>query len=183
MGTLRYGMSCSVDGYVTDPGGGIGWTAPSEDAHAFVNALTRDVRVFVMGRRMFETMRVWDTWPAGSSAVEDEFAGIWRQADKIVCSDSLSTLDAPRTTLEPRLTTARLAQVVAAADGVVEVSGPTTAAEALRAGMVDDLRLFVVPRLVGGGVRALPEGASTALRLTDQRVFSDGAVYLRYARS
>ncbi len=176
-------MSCSVDGYAADADGGIGWTAPGDDAHAFVNGLTKDVRVFVMGRRMFETMRVWDTWPAGESAVEDEFAEIWRGADKIVCSDSLTALDAPRTTLEPRLTTARLAQIVAATDGVVEVSGPTTAAAALRAGMVDDLRLFVVPHLVGGGLRVLPEAARTALRLTDQRVFADGTVYLRYARA
>jgi dihydrofolate reductase len=176
-------MSCSVDGYAADSGGDIGWTAPSDDAHACVNALTRDVRVFVMGRRMFETMRVWDTWPAGESAVEDEFAEIWRGADKIVCSDSLAAVDAPRTRFEPRLTTARLAEIVAATDGVVEVSGPTTAAGALRAGMVDDVRLFVVPRLVGGGLRVLPEGARAALRLTGQQVFSDGTVYLRYARS
>ncbi len=182
MGSLRYGMNCSLDGYVATADGDIGWTAPADDAHAFVNALTRDVRTFVMGRHMFDTMRVWDTWPRGESAVEDEFADIWRDADKIVCSDTLTALDAPRTTLEPRLTTARLAEIVAATDGVVDVSGPTTAAGSLRAGMVDELHLFVVPRVVGGGLRALPDGARVDLTLVDERRFEGGTVFLRYAR-
>lgn len=176
-------MSCSLDGYVADADGAFDWAAPGEDAHAFVNGLVRDVRMFVMGRRMFETMRVWDTWPAGGSAVEEEFAGIWRVADKVVCSDTLTAADAPRTTLEPRLTTARLAEIVAATDGVVEVSGPTTAAEPLRAGLVDELYLFVVPHVVGGGLRALPDGLRLELALVDERRFADGAVFLRYGRA
>jgi dihydrofolate reductase len=176
-------MTCSLDGYVADADGSIDWTAPSDEVHTFVNALVRDVRTFVMGRRMFETMRVWDTWPAGESAVEDEFAGIWRDADKIVCSDSLTAVDAPRTTLEPRLTNARLAEIVASVDGVVEVSGPTTAADPLRAGMVNELHLLVVPHVLGDGLRALPDGARLALALADERRFDDGTVFLRYTRA
>ncbi len=175
-------MSCSVDGYVADADGNFDWAAPSDELHAFVNALVRDVRTFVMGRRMFDTMHVWDTWPAGKSAVEDEFAAFWREADKIVCSDSIIAVDAPRTTLEPRLTNARLAEIVAATDGVVEVSGPTTAAGPLRAGMVDEIHLFVGPVVVGGGLRALPDGAWLELALVDERRFPDGTVFLRYGR-
>lgn len=183
MGTLRYGiMGCSLDGYVADADGGFGWAEPSDETHAFVNTLVRDVRTFVMGRRMFETMRVWDTWPAGELAVEDEFAAIWRERDKVVCSDSLTAVDAPRTTLEPRLTNTRLAEIVAATDGVVEVSGPTTAAGPLRAGMVDEILLLIEPVVVGGGLRALPDGARLELTLVDERRFPDGAVFLRYAR-
>ena len=183
MGTLRYGMTCSLDGYVADAGGDFAWTAPSEESHLFVNALTRDVRTFVMGRRMFETMHVWDTMPSGGEVATDEFARIWQTADKIVCSDSLTGADAPRTTFEPRLTTARLAEIVAATDGVVEVSGPTTAADALRAGLVDDVRLFVVPHVIGGGLPAFPPDARLQLKLTDERRFANGTVYLRYRRA
>ncbi|AEG44398.1 dihydrofolate reductase family protein [Isoptericola variabilis] len=183
MGTLRYGvMTCSLDGYVADADGSVDFASPSEELHAFVNDLVRDTRVFVMGRRMFETMRVWDTWPTGQSAVEDDFAEIWAGADKVVCSDSLTGVEAPRTTFEPRLTTDRLGEIVAATDGVVEVSGPTTAAEALRAGMVDELLLLVTPEVLGAGLPALPDVARLHLALTDQRAFDDGTVYLRYAR-
>lgn len=182
MGTLRYAMTCSVDGYVADADGRFDWAAPTDELHAFVNDVVRDVRTFVMGRRMFETMRVWDEWPPGESAVEDEFADIWRERDKIVCSDSLPAVDAPRTVLEPRLTDARLAEIVAATDGVVEVSGPTTAAGPLRAGMVDEIYLFVAPVVVGAGLRALPAGARIDLTLVEERRFAGGTVLLRYAR-
>lgn len=180
MGTLRYGISCSLDGYVADAGGDFSWSRPTAEAHAFVNALTREVSTFVLGRRMWETMRVWDTMPLGEHPVTDEFAEIWRERDKVVCSDTLRPVDAPRTTFEPRLTNERLAEIVAAADGVVEVSGPTTAADALRAGLVADVRLFVVPHVVGGGLRAFPDGARLSLELTEERPFPDGMVYLRY---
>lgn len=182
MGTLRYAMSCSVDGYVADADGSFDWAEPTDELHAFVNGLVREVRTFVMGRRMFETMRVWDAWPAGERAVEDEFADIWRERDKVVCSDSLTGVDAPRTSLEPRLTNARLAEIVASTDGVVEVSGPTTAADPLRAGMVDEVCLFVEPVVVGVGLRALPDGARIDLALVDERRFEGGTVFLRYAR-
>lgn len=182
MGTLRFGMiTCSLDGFVNDGDGEIGWTAPSDDRHEFINRRVGDVSVFVMGRRMYEMLRVWDDWPPGQP-VEDEFAALWAQADKIVCSDTLERLDAPRTTLERRLTLDRLDQIVAATDGVIEIAGPTTAADALRAGKVDEIDLFVLPRTVGAGQRALPDGMQTMLELRESRTFSDGAVYLSYRR-
>ncbi|MFC8597697.1 MULTISPECIES: dihydrofolate reductase family protein [unclassified Isoptericola] len=183
MGTLRYGlMSCSLDGYVADGDGRFDWGAPDEEVHAFINDQVRDVRTFVVGRNMFETMRVWDTWPPGQGEAEDEFAEIWRGIDKIVCSDSLGTVDAPRTTLEPRLTPERLAQIVAATDGVVEISGPTTAAGALRAGLVDELTVRVVPYVAGSGLSLLPGGMQTSLVRADCRPLGDGSVFLSYTR-
>jgi dihydrofolate reductase len=183
MGTLRFGMiSCSLDGYVNDGHGEIGWTAPSDDRHAFINDRVRDVRCFVMGRRMYEMLRVWDDWPPGR-AVEEEFAALWARADKIVCSESIGTVEAPRTTVVPRLTPDRLDEIVARTDGVVEISGPTTAADALRSGRVDEIDLFVLPRVVGAGRPALPDGMQATLELTESKTFSDGAVYLSYRRA
>lgn len=184
MGTLRYGlMSCSLDGYVADAAGDFDWGAPDDAVHAFINDQVRDVRTFVVGRRMFETMRVWDTWPAGQSDVTDEFAEIWRGIDKIVCSDSLQAVDAPRTTLEPRLTPERLAEIAARTDGAVEVSGPTTAARALRAGVVEEMTVRVVPHVAGGGLRLLPEGMRADLTRAECVPLGDGSVFLRYTRA
>lgn len=181
MGTLRYGlMSCSLDGYVADADGGFDWTPPDEEVHGFINELVRDVRVFVVGRHMFDTMRVWDDWPPGQGEAADEFAELWKGIDKIVCSDSLTAVDAPRTSLEPRLTPDRLAEIVAATDGVVEVSGPTTAAGALLAGMVDEMTVRVVPYVAGSGLRLLPDGMRTELTRAECRPLPDGSVYLRY---
>jgi len=176
-------MSCSLDGYVADAAGGFDWGAPDEAVHAFINDGVRDVRTFVVGRRMFETMRVWDTWPPGQSQAADEFAEIWRGIDKVVCSDSLGAVDAPRTTLEPRLTTGRLAEIVAATAGVVEVSGPTTAAEALREGLVDEMTVRIVPHVAGGGLRLLPDGMRSDLVRAQCVPFDDGSVFLRYTRA
>ncbi len=173
-------MTCSLDGYVADADGGFDWGAPDEEVHAFINDQVRDVRTFVVGRRMFDTMRVWDDWPPGQGEAADEFAELWKGIDKIVCSDSLDAVDAPRTTLEPRLTPGRLAEIVAATDGVVEVSGPTTAAGMLRAGLVDELTVRVAPHVAGGGLRLLPDGWQTELVLAESRPLPDGSVFLRY---
>ncbi|WP_344249956.1 dihydrofolate reductase family protein [Isoptericola hypogeus] len=175
-------MSCSLDGYVADAEGGFDWSAPDDDVHAFINDRVRDVSTFVVGRHMFATMRVWDAWPGGQGEAADEFAEIWRGIDKIVCSDSLDAVDAPRTTLEPRLTTDRLAEIVASTDGVVEISGPTTAAEALRAGLVDEMTVRVVPHVVGSGLRLLPDGMRADLDRAECRPLGDGSVFLRYTR-
>ena len=181
MGTLRYGvMACSLDGYVADGAGGFEWTHPSDEVYAFLNQVVTGERVFVMGRRMWETMRVWDSWEVGKSAIADEFVQIWEGADKIVCSGSIAPTPAPRTTFEPRLTTARLAEIVAATDGVVDISGPTMAADALRAGMVDEVHMIVVPRVVGGGLRLFPDGLRLSLELVEKHSFESGSVYLRY---
>lgn len=187
MGTLRYGlMSCSLDGYVADASGDFDWGAPDDAVHAFINDRVRDVGTFVVGRRMFETMRVWDTWELGQSEASDEFAEIWRGIDKIVCSDRLVadgvTIDAPRTTLEPRLTPERLTEIAAGTDRAVEVSGPTTAAGALLAGVVDEMTVRVVPHVAGGGLSLLPDGMQADLTRAECVPLGDGSVFLRYTR-
>jgi len=182
MGTLWYVASCSLDGYRADAEGRFGWSAPSEEVHTFINDVLRNVGTYVMGRRMYETMKVWDSMPAGQSRATDEYASIWDATDKVVCSDTLPDVEMRRATLEPRLTVERLEKLVGSTDGVVSVDGPTTAAPALRAGLVDELHLFVVPQVVGGGLRALPDGARLTFTLADERRFENGTVYLRYRR-
>lgn len=179
MGTVRFSMTCSLDGYVTDADGDFRWTEPSDEMHAFVNDRLRELSTFVLGRAMYDTLKVWDDWEADTAA-EQEFADLWAARDKIVCSDSLDAVAGPRTTFEPRLTTARLAEIARDADGVVEVAGPTIAADAFRAGLVDEIEMFVAPYLLGGGTRAFPTGARAALDLVESRTFADGAVFLRY---
>lgn len=183
MGSLWYWANCSLDGYRADADGSFDFTAPSEEVHTFINGALGNVGTLVMGRRMYETMKVWDTMPAGHSAATDEFAQIWNTMDKVVCSDTLTEVESRRTTLEPRLTIGRLREIVAATDGVVSVDGPTTAADALRAGLADEVHLVVTPYVVGGGLRAFPDGARLTLELTDERRFQNGAVYLRYRRA
>ncbi|WP_407317739.1 dihydrofolate reductase family protein [Isoptericola halotolerans] len=181
MGTLRYSIISSLDGFAADTGGDIAWSAPSPEVLAWINEREHDVEVQVLGRRMYDTLKVWDDWPPGV-AEEEDYAALWARTDKIVCSDTLTRVEAPRTTLEPRLTARRVREVVAATDGVVVVSGPTTAAVAWQAGLVDEVDLIILPQLVGGGLAALPPGGHGALRLEEERRFTDGTVVLRYAR-
>jgi dihydrofolate reductase len=184
MGTLRYMAMCSVDGYTAGPDGTFGFAMPSLEVHAAVNAAEREVGTAVYGRRMWETMTYWATDdPMGPDepAESREYAEIWRAQRKIVLSDTLGAVDVPNTRVEPRAGAARVAAIVAETDGVVEIGGPTVAAEALRAGLVDEVHLYVVPHVVGGGLRALPDGAALDWRLVGSRTFANGTVFLRYA--
>lgn len=183
MGTLRYSIICSADGYANDAEGDIAWSAPAAPVHAWINAQERSVTTHVLGRRMYRMLQVWDDWEA-SSAEEQDYAEIWAGTDKVVCSDTMDAASlGRRARLEPRLTTRRLAEIVAASDGGVSISGPTIAQEALAAGMVDEIDLIVLPTLVGDGLRAVPQGARGDLRLVDAPRFDDGTVVLQYRRA
>ncbi|GAB2467147.1 dihydrofolate reductase family protein [Xylanimonas ulmi] len=189
MGTLRYTAICSIDGCTARSDGQFDFATPSAEVHAAVNAAESDVRLEVYGRRMWETMEFWATDAPLSDAAPDvvrEFALQWRATPKVIASDSLAALDVPGVPgvrLEPRLTPERLAAIVAEADGVVSIGGATVAGVAVRAGLVDDVQLYVVPHTVGGGLRALPDGVEAAWRLRETRVFADGVVWLRYGRA
>lgn len=181
MARLRVGAIASLDGYVADVEGRFDWAAPDEDVHAFVNGLERDVGTYLYGRRMYEVMRFWeqpsdDDWPP----VMREYATVWRGADKVVYSSTLSEVSTARTqllrTFDPD--EVRRRKEVAPLD--LSVSGPTLAAAAWRADLVDDVHLFLVPVVVGGGTRALPDGVRARLALLDERRFGNGTAYLRY---
>jgi dihydrofolate reductase len=176
-------MLCSLDGYVEDTEGGFGWAAPDEEVHAFVNEQERAVSTYLYGRRLYETMRVWQTVgddPA-EPAVEREYAEVWRAADKVVFSRTLSDVDTPRTRLLGSFDADQVRRLKEESTGGLGVGGPALAAEALRAGLVDELRLLVVPVVVGGGKPVLPPGYRASLALLDERRFGDGTVQLRYS--
>jgi dihydrofolate reductase len=179
---LSYGVLCSLDGYVEDVDGGFGWAEPDEEVHAFVNEQERSVGTYLYGRRMWDTMRWWGTEDpvADPSPVVQEYAAIWRDADKVVVSSTLTDVDAPRTRLERPLAADAVRGLTEAADRDLSIGGPALAAGALAAGLVDEVGLFLVPVAVGSGKPALPD-SRLRLDLLEERRFAGGTVFLRYA--
>jgi dihydrofolate reductase len=180
MARLLYSAIASLDGYVVDAAGSFQWAAPSEEVHAFVNDLERPIGTYVYGRRMYDVMRYWATDGAGDSAVSADYRRIWQSTDKVVVSTSLTDVDTPRTALVSDFAALDLARRKETAVADLSIGGPTLAAEALRAGLVDEVSLFLHPVSVGGGTPALPRATTVALRLVEQRAFADGVVHLRY---
>jgi dihydrofolate reductase len=176
---LVYSVITSLDGYTTDPEGAFDWAEPSEEVHAAVNELERGIDTYLYGRRMYETMLFWENAPLdeGSPAVR-EYAGIWRAADKVVCSRTLRAATTARTRIERRFDPDAVRALKER--GNVSVGGPTLAGEAIKAGLVDEYHLFVTPVVVGGGTPVFPQGVRAGLELTDERRFTGGVVHLRY---
>jgi dihydrofolate reductase len=186
MALLLYMNIASLDGYVEDRSGGFGWAEPDEEVHGFVNDVFRDVGTELYGRRLYETMAVWETDPSltEGSAITQDFAQVWQAADKVVYSTTMpeSAIVTARTSLERTFDADAVVARKAKATKHLTVGGPGLAAEAFRAGIVDEIHLFVVPVIVGGGKPALPEDLRLDLELLDERRFaSSGVVYLRYA--
>ena len=182
MPELIYAAIASLDGYVADERGKFDWAEPDEELHSFVNDLERPVGTYLYGRRMYEVMSYWE----GADALADqpppirEFAEIWRSADKIVYSRTLEKPSTARTRIERQFDPDAVSRLKATAERDLAVGGPALAGQALRAGLVDELHLFLAPIVVGGGKRALPEDARLDLELLDERRFAGGFVFLRY---
>jgi dihydrofolate reductase len=179
---LIYSAITSLDGYVADEEGNFDWAAPDEEVHSFVNELERPVGTYLYGRRMYEVMAYWET--AGAAVdlppfVED-FAAIWQAADKIVYSKTLETVSSARTRIERDFDPETVRQLKESAGQDITVGGPGLAGQAIRAGLVDELELFVTPIVVGGGKHSLPDGVHLKLELLDERRFGNGVVYLHY---
>ena len=182
MAKLIYSAITSLDGYVADEEGNFDWAAPDEEVHTFVNDLERPVGTYLYGRRMYEVMVAWETEPdvAGQPPAVQDYAEIWRAADKIVYSRTLETVSRARTQIERDFDPEAVRQMKASAGRDVSVGGPDLAAEAIRAGLVDELHLFVTPIVVGGGKRCLPDNVRLELELLDDRRFGNGVVHLHY---
>ncbi|MGQ0848744.1 MAG: dihydrofolate reductase family protein [Actinomycetota bacterium] len=181
MADLIYAISPSLDGYIADVNGNFDWGQPSDDAHAFFNDLQRSVGTFLCGRRMYETMRVWDTFLLDDlPEVQREFAELWRATDKVVYSSTLDTVPEPRTRLERMFDPEVVQAMKDEADRDLSIGGAGLAAEAIRAGLVDRYVLRLVPTIVGGGTSALPDAARVDLVLKTTRRFDDGTVLLDY---
>ena len=181
MANLIYAINASLDGYIADQNGNFDWTQPSEDVHAFFNDHQRSVGTFLCGRRMYETMRVWDTPPLNDlSEVQREFAEAWRATDKVVYSSTLDNVTEPRTRLERTFDPEVVETMKDETDRDLSIGGAGLAAEAIRAGLVDRYVLRLVPTIVGGGTSALPDAARVDLALNTTRLFDDGSVVLDY---
>ncbi len=175
MAKLIYSTIASLDGYVEDASGRFDWAAPDEEVHAFVNDLERPIGTYLYGRRMYETMVFWET--AGLADDDPEvirdFGSLWRAADKIVFSETLMSVTSARTRTERDFDPGLIRQL--------KSGGAELAGQALATGLVDEIQLFVVPVIVGGGKRALPADVQARLRLTGTRGFAGGVVYAHYA--
>ncbi|HYP56188.1 MAG TPA: dihydrofolate reductase family protein [Solirubrobacterales bacterium] len=182
MADLIYSAIASLDGYIADESGGFDWAEPDAEAHAFINDLERDVGTYLLGRRMYETMAVWETDPtlAAHSAEMRDFAGIWKAAEKVVYSRTLEAATTRRTRIERSFDPEAVGQLKASAERDLAIGGPSLAAHAFRAGLVDECHLFLAPIIVGGGKRALPESLRQELDLGAERRFESGMAYLQY---
>ena len=182
MAKLIYSAIASLDGYIADEEGNFDWAAPDEEVHTFINDLERPVGTYLYGRRMYEVMVVWETDPtlAEQSPVTRDFAQMWQAADKIVYSKTLRAVSTARTQMERDFDPEAVRQMKVSAGRDMAVGGPELAAQAFKAGLVDECRLFVAPIVVGGGTQALPTKVRLRLDLLDERRFGNGMVHLRY---
>src|SRR3712207_3411661 len=182
MAKLIYSAITSLDGYVADEDGNFDWAAPDEEVHAFVNDLERRVGTHLYGRRMYEVMRYWETADAviDVSPLEQDYAQIWQAADKIVYSRTLEAVSSARTRIERDFDPEAVRRMKMQAEQDISMGGPELAAQAFRAGLVDECHLFVAPIVVGGGKRSLPDNVRLKLELLDEHRFDSGMVYLRY---
>jgi len=181
MAKLIYSAITSLDGYVADEDGNFDWAAPDEEVHSFVNDLERPVGTYLYGRRMYEVMVFWETaHTLGDQPFIQDFAEIWQAADKIVYSKTLAAVSSARTRIERDFDPEAVRQLKARGGGDITVGGPDLAAEAIKAGLVDEYHLFMAPIVVGGGKQSLPSNVRLQLELLDERRFGNGVVHLRY---
>jgi dihydrofolate reductase len=182
MAKLIYSAITSLDGYIADEDGNFDWAVPDEEVHAFINDLDRPLGTYLYGRRMYETMVGWETdhTLAEQSPVMRDFAQIWQAAEKIVYSRTLEAVSTARTRIERDFEPDAVRLMKASAQRDLIVGGADLAAHAFRARLVDECHLFVVPIVVGGGKRSLPDDVRVELELLDERRFGGGVVYLHY---
>jgi dihydrofolate reductase len=182
MAKLIYAAITSLDGYVADENGDFGVLAPDAEVHAFVNDLERSVGTYLYGRRMYDVMVYWETPPVepDESPVTRDYTQIWQAADKVVYSRTLEGPSSARTRIERDFDPDVVRQLVAGAGSDVSIGGPGLAGQAIAAGLVDELHLFVTPVVMGGGTAALPDNVRLDLELLSERRFGNGVVHLHY---
>lgn len=183
MGRLIYAANTSLDGYLEDEAGSFDWSVPDAEVHAFWNEHERTIGTSLYGRRMYQTMRVWedDDWLAGEPAVVHEYAGIWRDTDKVVFSTTLDEVSTARTRIERRFDPEAVRRLKESSAADLSIGGAALGAEAFRHGLVDECVLLLSPVVVGGGRPALPRGVRIDLDLLDQGRFGNGVVHVRHA--
>jgi dihydrofolate reductase len=192
MGKLIYLITTSLDGYVADKNGNFDWAMPSEEVHAFVNNTVQNVGTSLMGRKMYEIMKVWDKIPTegvsgpymdGPSQAMNNFAKIWRDSKKIIYSTTLSKVTIANAKLERSFDPSTMQRLVAESDKDFDIGGPHLAAEAIKAGIVDEYHQIIAPIIIGSGNHWLPKDVKSKLKLKDARKFENGFVHLQYNKS
>ncbi len=180
---LIYSMNPSFDGFIADREGAFDWGAPTEEVFAFHVERIRELGAFLLGRRLYETMLVWETDPAmRATELDAALADAWTALSKVVFSRTLERVQG-----NARLAEASLAEEAAALQDAtakdVGIGGAALAAEAITLGLVDEVRAFRQPVIVGGGTPFLPPvTADIPLTLLEARTFDSGVVYERYGR-
>jgi dihydrofolate reductase len=179
---LIYSAIASLDGYIEDTEGRFDWAAPDDEVHTFINDLERPIGTYLYGRRMYETMVYWETahTDPDQRPCSQDFTRIWQAADKVVYSKKLEKVSSARTRLERDFDPEAIRRMKARADRDISVGGPDLAAQAFKAGLIDEFQLFVTPIVVGGGKPSLPKDIRLKLELLDERRFGSGGVYLQY---
>ena len=182
MAALIYGSNVSLDGWTETADGGFDWGEPDEELFAFITDLMRSAGTYLYGRRMYETLAVWETDPvlAGHTELAAAYAEVWQAADKVVYSTTLAEPLTARTRIERTFDPAAVRGMKSTADHDLLIGGPDLAGQAIRAGLVDELVLFVAPVLLGGRNPALPADTRVDLELLDEHRFAGGVVHLRY---
>lgn len=183
MAKLIYSMLTSLDGYTEDAQDDFGWGVPEdEEVHSYINTLASSFGTYLYGRRMYETMVYWETahtLPDQPQVVLD-FARQWQAAEKIVYSRTLTEPRSARTRIEREFDPDWVRRLKSQSAHDITVDGPELAAQAIRAGLVDEFQVIVCPVVVGGGKRFFPDGVRLELELVEERRFGNGVVILRY---
>jgi dihydrofolate reductase len=180
---LIYSMLMSLDGYIEDENGNFEWAAPTEEVHSYVNELASSVGTYLYGRKMYEIMVYWETAhliPDQPKVILD-WAHQWQAAQKIVYSKTLVEPRSARTKVERGFDPEAIRLLKAKSDHDLAVNGPELAAQAIKAGLVDEFQLIIFPVIVGGGKRFFPDNVRMVLKLLGEHRFGNGVVVLRYA--
>ena len=182
MARLLYVTNMSLDGYIEDENGSIDFSAPSDDFFEFVTDLVRPVGTYLYGRRLYESMAVWETEPdlASQSTRMGDFANVWQMADKVVYSTTLTSVWTSNTRLQTSFEPSAVQVLKDSAKDDLTIGGAEIASQAFGADLVDDCHLFVHPMIVGGGKRAFPTNIRSRFQLRANHRFSSGAVHLHY---
>lgn len=167
MAKLIFSAIASLDGYIEDEGGNFDWGAPDDEVLGFLNELERPIGTYLYGRRMYETMVYWETAEVlrDQSPMDWDWMQIWRSAEKVVYSSSLEAVSSSKTRIERNFDAIAIRAMKDSLDRDISIGGPELAAQAFRAGLIDDCQLFLMPVLIGGGKPALPRSVRLDLDL------------------
>lgn len=172
----------SLDGYVADTEGNFDWHPMDAELHQYINDTLRPVGTYLLGRRMYESMLYWENPPAADMEPDymRDYAEMWRGVDKIVYSTTLAAPSSARTRIERSFDAEAVRELKSSSAHDLSISGPHLAAHALRAGLVDEVHLYVAPVIVGGGNASLPDGLRADLTLRQEQRFANGVVLISY---